>query len=168
MINYILSISIYIFLFLYTYSSCIIRTSLPLVNSYIGYTQCFSYTVLYSCLLFQKDHNRLILSLTFISWADMWSQTHHMSLSWCPQTWSSASCSSTTTQASPGQACPTLPIPPIPLAKRAPLSTPSHPPAGWTAAVRPGRPAINKSMYTYMSCRVLACMFSVLYQTCFL
>lgn len=93
----------------------------------------------------------------------MWSRTHHMSLSSCPQTWSSASCSSTTTQASPGQACPTLPTPPIPPAKRAPPSTPSRPPTGRTAAVRPGRPATNRSTCTHMSCRGLTCMFSVLY-----
>lgn len=75
---------------------------------------------------------------------DMWSQTHRMSLSWCPQTWSSASCSLTTTRASPEQACPTLPTPLIPPAKRAPPSTPSRPPTGRTAAVRPGRPATNR------------------------
>lgn len=83
--------------------------------------------------------------------ADMWSQTHRTSLSWCPQTWSSASCSSTTMQASPGQACPTLPTPPIPPAKRAPLSTPSRPPTGRTAAVRPGRPVTNRSTCAHMS-----------------
>lgn len=81
----------------------------------------------------------------FSFWPDMWSQTPRTSLSWCPQTWSSASCSLTTMLASHGQAYPTLPTPPIPPAKRVPLCTRCLPPTGRTAAVRAERQGKNRS-----------------------
>lgn len=76
---------------------------------------------------------------------DMWSQTLRMSLSWCPQIWSSASCSLTITPASHGQAYPTLPTPPIPPAKRVPRCTLCLPLTDRTAAVRAERRVKNRS-----------------------
>ena len=75
----------------------------------------------------------------------MLSQTHHMNLSLCRQTWSSVWCNLTTTLASPGPVFLIPPIPPILPAKRAHLFTPSHQQQTDRTAPRPGIPGKNRS-----------------------
>jgi len=87
--------------------------------------------------------NLNILSSFF---AVMLSQTHHMSLSLCRQTWSSVWCNSTTMLASPGPVFLIPPIPPILPARRAHQFTPSHQQQTDRTAPRPGIPGKNRSM----------------------
>lgn len=76
-----------------------------------------------------------------------WSQTHPMSLSLCPQTWSSVWCNLTTTLASPEPASLIPPILPTPPAKRAHQCTPSRQQQTDRTAARPGTPGKNRSMF---------------------